>query len=140
MITRQHLGELVVVFDQVWTRPDDTHISVQDIQKLRDFINTVAAKKTSGREYSGIAGDGLPCWFSTTAVHGPKLKDLESAILNPGAGLAVEEGARGLERLNNLDQQGSQRKGDECRGDGNYQVEQPLNNAMEGVLAVRGGT
>ena len=76
---------------------DDVHISLQDIEKLGEFVEAVLPKDPSHPGDSGVVGDGpllLPVPFGAVG-HGPELIDLENSASQIPLSSGV--GARGPE-------------------------------------------
>ena len=54
-------GKGLVVLDKVWSRATDAHLAPQHVQKLRQFVQTGAAKETSKRINARVVARCLVC-------------------------------------------------------------------------------
>ena len=84
----------MVVFDQMRPGSDDAHLSGQNVEELREFIDAESAQETArGKDAAITPVACFACsWF--VRVHGSEFHDLEPAILNAGSRLAVKQADR----------------------------------------------
>src|SRR6266404_5313738 len=119
-------GDLLLkVLDELWplrARPDEAHVPHEDVEELRELIQTRPPKEGSHTRHSRVAlrGPHRPRLLLGGLPHGPKLVQDEDTAVLAGARLAVENRARRLELDDGGHQQhegGGQDESAECQGE-----------------------
>src|SRR5437879_2356917 len=129
---------LLKVLDELWplrARSDEAHVPHEDVEELRELIQTCPPKKGSHTRHSRVAlrGPYRPGLLLGVVAHGPKLVQDEDTAVLTGPGLAVQNRARRLELDGSGHQQhdgGGQDESAECQDD----VEEALDDLRAGSL------
>ena len=83
--------EQFVVLDEVRTRPDNAHVSAQDVDELGKLVEARPAQEMSKRIYPAVALSDLTTGVGLTIhTQGAELINREGVLFGPGAFLGVE--------------------------------------------------
>ena len=103
MVTRHYFRKFGVMLEQMRARTDDTHLAAQHIPELRNFIDAELPEKSPEWINAIVAPARLVRDLFVARTHRAKFINGESAILNSGTHLLMEERAGGLQPLRDPD-------------------------------------
>src|SRR5438552_11075157 len=103
MVACHYFRKFGVMLEQMRARTDDTHLAAQHIPELRNFIDTELPEKSPEWINAIVAPARLVRDLFVARTHRAKFVNGESAILNSGTHLLMEERAGRLQPLRDPD-------------------------------------
>src|SRR5437016_3553044 len=134
MVARHYFRKFGVMLEQMRARTDDAHFAAQHIPKLRNFIDAELPEKSPEWINAVVAPARLVRDLFVAGTHRAKFVNGESAILNSGTHLLMQERAGRLQALRDPDNDRHHWKHHGQDEPGNDEINRAFDETIERIL------